>query len=464
MSLRSRLLILLLVLLAGGLVVSDVVTAALLRNYMLHRVDTQLRSAETTAAQRLAPFGGGPGGGPRGEHGDHGGPAADRPSDTDIRVLRIDGSGAVADQLSGPFNNPLTAVPASFVTKARASNGFFDTTLDATHYRALASPSSSGDVLVALAPTHDIDATFARLRGFEVLVTVGVLGIATVVSMRLVRVGLRPLRDMAETADAIATGDVDRRVAAGGGAEVATLGSALNAAFDARRESEATLRTFIADASHELRTPLTSIRGYAELLRSGAAAAPDERDRAALRIESEATRMGGLVNDMLMLARLDQGRPLARERVDLASVVADAVADARAVDPGREITLDATAPVVVSGDDSRLRQIVTNLLANARHHTPPGTSVAVRVDATAGVARVDVVDTGPGIPAELRAHVFDRFWRGDVAHGRGGRTDGGSGLGLSIVAALAAAHGGRAWLEPSERGAHFVVTVPCERD
>jgi two-component system, OmpR family, sensor kinase len=458
-SLRSRLLVLLLVLLAGGLVVSDVVTAALLRNYMLHRVDTQLRAAEATAAQRLAPIGGFDGR-PRGEHGGgpNGGP--DRPSDTDIRVLRIDSGGKVADQLSGPFNNPFTVVPASFVTKARSAKGFFDATLDGAHYRALADTSASGDVVVALAPTHDIDATFARLRMFEVLVTVGVLGLATFVSLRLVRVGLRPLRDMADTADAIATGDVDRRVTVSGGAEVATLGSALNAAFDARHESEAKLRTFIADASHELRTPLTSIRGYAELLRSGAAAEADERDRAVQRIESEATRMGGLVNDMLMLARLDQGRPLARERVDLAAIVADAVADARAVDPGREITLDAAGPVVVSGDDSRLRQILTNLLANARHHTPPGTPVDVRVGASGGTARVDVIDAGPGIPVDLRTHVFDRFWRGDAAHGRAGRTDGGSGLGLSIVAALASAHGGRAWLEPSERGAHFVVTIP----
>jgi two-component system, OmpR family, sensor kinase len=215
--------------------------------------------------------------------------------------------------------------------------------------------------------------------------------------------------------------------------------------MEEQRASEEALRRFLADASHELRTPLTSIRGYAELFRRGAEDNPGDTAVAMRRIEQESERMGSLVDDLLFLARSGQGRPIAQDAVDLARVAADAVQDARAVDPGREITLDAPDGLVVVGDEDRLHQVVANLLSNALAHTPPGTRVAVRVRVADGGAELEVSDHGPGLNGEQAAHVFEPFFRADPSRGRvrspeangNGR---GTGLGLSIVAAIAAAH------------------------
>jgi two-component system OmpR family sensor kinase len=271
---------------------------------------------------------------------------------------------------------------------------------------------------------------------------------------------------MTETAGAIAGGDLTRRIRrADDHSEVGRLGAALNgmlsqieAAFRERTSSESRLRRFVADASHELRTPLTSIRGYAELLRKGAFDGEDDRRRAAERIEGEAARMTLLVDDLLLLARLDQGRPLAREPVDLARVVAVAVDAVRITAADRPVTLERGGPVVVQGDAARLRQIVDNLLHNAVVHTPAGTAVQVSVQRVGPDAVVRVADEGPGLDPEQAAQVFDRFYRGSEA-----RTGEGTGLGLSIVAALAEAHGGRATVEstPGE-GALFRVEIPAD--
>jgi two-component system OmpR family sensor kinase len=229
-------------------------------------------------------------------------------------------------------------------------------------------------------------------------------------------------------------------------------------AFSRRAASEERLRRFVADASHELRTPLTSIRGYAELFRQGASERPEDLANAMRRIEEEATRMGGLVEDLLLLARLDQGRPLEQVPVDLFRLATDAVADARAVSPDRTITLTGDGPVVVTGDEARLRQVAANLLGNAAVHTPPGTPVHVRVLAEDGQARLDVRDEGPGLPPGVGDRVFERFFRADAARSR---ATGGSGLGLSIVSAVAEAHGGGARLEAAPGpGAWFVVELP----
>src|SRR5207244_4041144 len=229
-------------------------------------------------------------------------------------------------------------------------------------------------------------------------------------------------------------------------------------AFAARTASEQRLRRFVADASHELRTPLTSIRGYAELFRRGAAEHPDDLETAMRRIEDESARMSVLVDDLLLLARLDQGRPLEQEEVDLVALASDAVDDARAVSPDRPITFQTNGPVTVTGDEARLRQVTANLLANARVHTPEGTRVHVRVESTQEGARLEVADEGPGLDADEAAHAFERFYRADPARARAG---GGSGLGLSIVAAIAAAHGGRATLDTGPgRGAIFRVELP----
>ena len=284
-----------------------------------------------------------------------------------------------------------------------------------------------------ISPLGDVDATVGRLRWLEIGVGATLLVLAAGASLWLVRIGLRPLDDMAATADAIASGDVDRRVEARGKGEVEHLAHALNNAFDARQASEDKLRRFVSDASHELRTPLTSIRGYSELLRRGALADPEQGAQAVRRIEDEAARMGGLVDDLLLLARLDEGRPLTRTNVDLTKVAADAVSDARAIDPDRAVTFTAITPAQVEGDDARLRQVLANLLANTRDHTPEGTPVEVTVDARNGDTLVVVTDDGPGLAADQADKVFDRFWRADAARGHRHGTAGGSGLGLAIV-------------------------------
>jgi len=261
---------------------------------------------------------------------------------------------------------------------------------------------------------------------------------------------------------------VSRRVEPGpSGTEVGRLGVALNAmlhqiewAFAERGASEDRLRRFVADASHELRTPLTSIQGYVELYRSGAVHSGPELDDAMRRVAAESARMGVLVDDLLLLARLDQGRPLDRHPLDLAALIGDSVADARAVEPDRPIDLGLPdRPVMVLADPLSLHQAVGNLLANVRVHTPPGSPVEVRVATDDGMARIEVADHGSGLSDEEIGRVFERFYRGDPARARSGA--GGTGLGLSIVAAVADAHGGRAWAERGATGgATFVIALP----
>jgi two-component system OmpR family sensor kinase len=243
------------------------------------------------------------------------------------------------------------------------------------------------------------------------------------------------------------------------------LGAAFNAmlaqietAFDEKSVSEARLRQFVADASHELRTPLTSIRGYAELLRKGGFPDAVSRERALSRVEHEAARMGSLVDDLLLLARLDQGRSLRTEAVDLAAVARDAVEDARAVDPDRPILLGGEVSVIVAGDRDGLGQVAHNLVRNALVHTPPGSPVGVDVTSDGTMGTIRVRDEGPGLPPWRAEQVFDRFFRGDVARSRGG-----TGLGLSIVRAIAEAAGGNASVEsrPGE-GATFTVSIPLD--
>jgi two-component system OmpR family sensor kinase len=276
---------------------------------------------------------------------------------------------------------------------------------------------------------------------------------------------------MGETAGAIAAGDLSRRVEpADDRTEVGRLGTSLNAmleqiedAFAERTESEDRLRRFVADAAHELRTPLTSIRGYAELFRRGAADRPEDLAKSMQRIEAEAARMGVLVDDLLLLARLDQGRPLETAPVDVGRVATDVVSDAAVRRPDRPVGLHLDADggsLLVTGDDGRLHQAVQNLVANALTHTPDGTPVQVTVAREDGHVVVEVADEGPGIPAESVPHLFERFYRVDGSRARG--QGGGTGLGLSIVAAVAEAHGGTAEAESSlGGGARFRIRLPA---
>jgi len=322
-----------------------------------------------------------------------------------------------------------------------------------------------GGTLVTAVPLGPTDQTLASLTHVEIIVSIIVVLALVVMALWIVRFGLRPLEEMSETAGAIAAGDLTRRIRRPEeGGEVGRLGVALNgmlsqieAAFAERTSSESRLRRFVADASHELRTPLTSIRGYAELLRKGALTDEEGRRRAAERIEHEASRMGLLVDDLLLLARLDQGRPLERAVVDLGGLLRDAVEAARAVDRDRSISLAVAAPVLVDGDAARLRQIFDNLLRNAVVHTPHGTPVKVSARSTGRRVIVTVADEGPGLEPEQAQRLFDRFYRGSEA-----RTGEGTGLGLSIVAALAAAHGGEATVTSSPgQGTVFTVDLPA---
>ena len=332
-------------------------------------------------------------------------------------------------------------------------------------WRVVAAAGPNSEVLVIGMSLKQMGDTLQRVLSIAGLMTVAILATLAAVAVWMIRLGVRPMTRMAGTAEAIAAGQLHHRVeVTGSGTEASRLGSSLNRmlerieeAFAARTASEERLRRFVADASHELRTPLTSILGYAELWRTGALEDPADRSEAMRRLDEEAHRMGVLVDDLLLLAHLDEGRPLEQSPVEVDRIAADAIADARATEPDRPITFEAE-PAQVTGDESRLRQVVGNLLANARVHTPPGTPVHVSVKSVDGTVRMEVADEGPGIDPEHRKRLFERFYRADPARSR---VSGGSGLGLAIVAAVVEAHGGKvSFDERPGGGARFVIELP----
>ena len=321
-------------------------------------------------------------------------------------------------------------------------------------------------ILIVAVPLTETSQTLDRLLGIEILVSALVLAALAAAAWWLIKRDLRPLETMAETADAIAAGDLSQRVEpAESRTEVGRLGLSLNEmlarieqALAERAATEERLRRFLADASHELRTPLTSIRGYAEVFERGAKDDPEDLATAMRRIEEESRRMGVMVEELLVLARLGEGRQPEMKPVDLSAVVGDAVSDARAAAPDRTIDLEAADAVTVTGDDLQLRQVVANLLANAREHTPEGTPVHVGLADGDGHAELTVADEGPGLPPGETDKVFEPFYRADPSRAR---DTGGAGLGLAIVAAIVAAHGGEvAAASPDGGGATFTVRLP----
>jgi two-component system OmpR family sensor kinase len=333
-------------------------------------------------------------------------------------------------------------------------------------YRVSARTAARGVVLIVALPLTDVHDAVSRLIVVEVLATLAVLAVLALVSWWVVRLGVQPIKRMTETATAIAGGELSHRVPdVAPGTEAGELGLALNRmlgriedAFDDRTRSEERLKRFVADASHELRTPITTIRGYAELYRSGGLRETAELDEALRRTEQEAVRMGGLVDDLLHLARLDQGRPLEQARVDLAALARDAARDGQAVDPARPITVEAGGPLVVLGDEPRLRQVLANLVTNAIVHTDPATPVVVRASRQGDDAVVEVVDRGVGMDPDTAARAFERFFRADPSRSR---HRGGTGLGLSIVEATVSAHGGTVTLDSSPgEGTTVRVALP----
>jgi two-component system OmpR family sensor kinase len=458
LSLRARLLLALVGLAALGLVASGVVTYTALRSFLLQRVDSQLG---VTARSILDEFRHGvdPGDGEMTAY-PHGTVAELRRDGGTVQQARVLAAGTDPDEL-------IDLAPDLSLAEGETERRF---TVPAAgphpSYRVAVSAPAPGELLIVGLPLADPTDTLNRLVVVEVVVVALVLSLLAVLALRAISVGLRPLRRIERTAGAIAAGDLSQRVEGGDDrTEVGRLAAALNAmlgqietAFHEREASEDRLRRFVADASHELRTPLTSIRGYAELFRRGAAARPDDLATVLRRVEEEATRMGVLVDDLLLLAQLDEDRPLERVAVDLSRVAADAVSDARAAMPERAVELAASGPAVTLGDRDRLLQVVANLLANARVHTPAGTPVRVAVYSTEAAAVLEVSDRGPGLTPEAARRAFERFYRADSSRSR---DRGGSGLGLAIVAAIVRAHGGRVRLDsvPGE-GATFRVELP----
>ena len=465
-SLRARLLSGLVLLVALGLLVATTATYFATESFQTQRLDDQLRTDRLTAISALggAGFGGRP--------NDRGTPQTQFLPGTYGAFYSADGktllseSGFTSDG-SPPSSRPVLPNPVPHAGADIPVVNTYPATGEGRFRVLTESVDGAGnDILVLAFPLGEAEATLNTLLLNEALISVAVLVGIALLAWRTIGIGLRPLERMGETAAAIARGDLSRRVEpATTRTEIGRLGLALNAmlarieaSFAEKTESERRLRQFLADASHELRTPLTSIRGYAEMLRRGAAESPDDAAKARRRIEEESVRMSSLVDDLLLLARLDQGRPLESKSVDLVKIARDACDDARAVAPKRPIKLLGLEALTVPGDDLRLRQVVANLVRNAIIHTPPGTPIEVDLATSGGHAQLSVIDHGPGLaPAEER-RVFEPFHRSDPGRIR---NRGGSGLGLSIVAAVVAAHGGTVEVVPTDGGgATFKLELP----
>ena len=471
--LGARMVAILCLVLLVGLTATGATALTLLRRNLVAQVDTQLE----TYAQPLLDRATGSGGGPPWGTDD-----SALPSDYYIELLAADGSTVQSPVTSDTSDAGTPRVPRRTLEEldARAQEPFTVAASEgAAGWRTIMRPATVGGryavtVVVAL-PLTGVERTLDQMRTVLVLSGLAVIGLGSVAGWVAVRRSLRPLQEMESTAAAIAAGDLARRVPPGSpSTEVGRLGGALNTmlgqierAFAERAASEDRMRRFVSDASHELRTPLATIRGYSELYRMGALTEPAQVDETVRRIEDSAARMGRLVEDLLHLARLDEGRPLRAEPVDLTVVAADAVSDLRALDPTRPVRLSAVSadgplgPCVVVGDEDRLRQVVANLTGNVVQHTAPGTPVEIAVGLRGDDhAVLEVRDHGPGIAPEHAARVFERFYRVDSSRTR--EAGGGAGLGMAIVAAIIGAHHGSVRIDGTPGGGTTVrVELPA---
>jgi two-component system OmpR family sensor kinase len=450
MSLRARLLTAMAII-AMLLVTAAVIVTRITRADLVERLDEQLIGAASAPEQFLEP---GPGG-------------ADSPASL-LYAAIIDPETGEAHVISySNLYGDSSRQPDLDAVLDEAGGKPFTVPADGegSDFRGVVRPLRSGDVVLVARPLDDVEASMSRLIRAEIVATVAILAILALVSWWVLRLGVRPIKQMTASAVAIAGGDLSERVPmAPAGTEAGELGVALNQMLDQIEESFATkersekqLRQFVADASHELRTPVATMRGYAELYRSGGLAERERLDDAMRRSEQEATRMSHLVDDLLLLARLDQGRPLEKVPVRLDRIADDVVRDARVREPERSITFSTSGEVIVVGDEARLRQVLTNLVGNALVHTPASAAVGVTVAQADGEAVVTVSDEGPGMDPVVAQRVFERFYRADTARSR---ASGGTGLGLSIVDAIVQAHGGRiAVASTAGTGTSFTVRL-----
>jgi two-component system OmpR family sensor kinase len=474
LSLRARLLIGLVALFAIGLGAAAIVTYEEQRSFLLTRVNQEVGDSRLPVSVNLGLVHPGASKPSRvGSGAGSGRPPTNFQASGTYGVL-LDASGKVIVSHSFTYDQTAAsppALPAKLPVSPFKAARFRLFTVDSKggsglRYRAGAFAISGGRVLVVAVPLNEVDQTLQRLVLVEALVGAAVIIALIALGWVVIRVGLRPLERMGRVASEIAHGDLTRRVSPDDQrTEVGRLGSSLNQmlaqieqAFAARGESEDRLRRFLSDASHELRTPLASIRGYAEVFRLGAATEPDELERAMSRIEAEATRMGVLVENLLLLARLDELPEVQLIPVDLGELAEHAVQDTRAVAPEREVRLAANEQVRVLADPEQLRQVLANLTRNAVIHTPPETPIEIMLRREGDRAVLEVRDHGPGLPADAGDRVFDRFWRTDGGRSRG---RGGAGLGLAIVRAIVQAHHGEVHASNApDGGAVFRVTLP----
>jgi len=477
-SLRVRVLVAATLLVTVTLAVMGVLGTALVRGYLLQRVDQQLSSFASIAgrAPGRPPH---PGRAYFSPERPHAG-TSQLPTDFFLEIVDADGTVHVAPGSLHDGNPP--DLPAARLSR---SSGPFTAAAknDPGHsWRVVVRALSEGRHAVIAFSLDAEQSTVGQLEMADALAGIVAVVLLAGIGFPLVKASLKPLARIEDTAAAIAASDLSLRIdTAGERSEVGRLATALNtmlgrieSAYRAREEGEARaldsearaldsedrMRRFVADASHELRTPLTSVKGLAEFyLQLGEAADPGEVRRLVSGIQAEATRMGRLVDDLLLLARFDEDRPLDTQPVDLASVAAEAVRAARTLQPDRPVHVAAAPePVIVTADPARLRQIIDNLVNNALQHTPAGTPVTVTVASGTGQGTLTVADTGPGLAAEQASRVFERFYRTDRARSR---ASGGTGLGLSIVAALVTAHQGTITVDTAPgRGAAFVVKLP----
>ena len=474
-SLRNRLILATLGLAAIAIGASDFAASNSLRTFLINQADSQLNEVVQTSMLRLDRAG--IDSANQDGDGDENGfrplrPLGAVPTTTAVTLLDI--SGNVIGRIGGEFANSIDLNEFKKLTPEKVDSlNELPFTISGddgkTDIRAIARslPSGEGTVVISVA-LDSVDKTVAGLRGIFILISFIVLISIAIVARSLIKLTLKPLNQIEKTAAAIAEGDLSARLPeVNSRTEVGRLTGSLNTmlsrieeSFTIRTESENKLRRFVADASHELRTPLTAIRGFAELHRQGAVVGEEKTKELVSRIEKESIRMSSLVEDLLLLARLDQSRELTFDAVDINHLVKEAVASAQAAGPGYEITVSSTNDeVFVLGDSMRIHQAIANLLANARTHTPVGTKIAVNISQGDLETKISISDNGPGLSEEDQKRVFERFFRADPSRVRVGGE--GSGLGLAIVDAVMKAHGGRVEVNSKiGAGATFTIVFP----